>query len=102
MSNMTTYEDVWQFVENAPKYVEATADLWHWSTNFDAGQGPISLFLDIIGWSDDTLGEPIYSLKDASLGYLEIDKLGKALREYADRPGDVRTWIDELTSYEDS
>lgn len=102
MGTMTTYDDVWQFTENAPDYVEATADLWHWSTNFDAGKGPVSLFLDIIGWSDDNLGEPIYDMREASLGYLEIDKLAAALSEYAKRPQDVRAWVDELCAFDDA
>jgi len=99
---MITYEDVWQYAENAPEYATATADLWHWSTNYDAGKGPISLFLDLIGWSDENLGEPIYDLKDASLGYLELSKLADALKEYSDRPTDVREWIDGLLQYDGS
>lgn len=92
--------DVWQLIEEAPKHVEATADLYHWSTNYDAGKGPITLFLDLIGWSEDNIGEPLYSLKDASLGYVELDKLGLALREYADRPQDVREFVDQLLEAE--
>lgn len=92
--------DVWEYHESAPAYVEATADLWHWSTNYDAGKGPFTLFLDLIGWSEDEIGEPLYSLKDASLGYLELDKLGAALREYSDRPTDVRAWVDGLIAAE--
>lgn len=97
-----TYQDVWEYAENAPDYAQATSDLWHWSTNYDAGKGPITLFLDLIGWSEENIGEPLYSLKDASLGYLELDKLAKALTEYADRPTDVREWIDGLLQYDES
>src|SRR3954468_17678079 len=88
--------DVWELCENAPQYCESVADLYHWSTNYDAGRGPMTLFLDLIGWSEDNIGEPLYSLKDASLGYLELDKLAKALGEYADRPTDVLSFVDEL------
>jgi hypothetical protein len=97
-----THDSVWEFTENAPDYVETTADLWHWSTNYDAGRGPITLMLDLIGWSDDNIGEPLYSLKEASLGYLELSKLADALKEYADRPQDVRAWLDELLSYDEA
>ncbi len=96
------YEDVWQYQENAPEYAKATADLWYWSTNFDGGKGPITLFLDLIGWSDEELGEPLYDLKTANLGYVELDKLAKALSEYADRPQDVREWVDGLLAYDES
>ncbi len=97
-----TQQYVWTFTENAPDYVRATADLWHWSTNYDAGRGPITLMLDLIGWSEDNLGEPLYSLKDSSLGYLELQKLAAALSEYADRPQDVREWLDTLCSMDES
>ncbi len=94
--------DVWTFTEEAPNYVSATANLWYWSTNYDAGRGPISLFLDLIGWSDENLGEPIYDLANASLGYVELSKLAAALTEYADRPHDVYAWISELCAMEGS
>jgi hypothetical protein len=87
-------------IEEAPEYASATADLYHWSTNYDAGKGPITLFLDMIGWSEDNIGETLYDLGDASLGYLELDKLAKALTEYADRPQDVREFVDALIEAE--
>jgi hypothetical protein len=92
--------DVWQFTEDAPAYAEKVADLWHWSTNYDAGRGPFTLLLDLIGYSEDHFGEPIYNLTSASLGYVELSKLACALEQYADRPTDVRAWIDELVSLE--
>lgn len=94
--------DVWQLCEEPPQGCEAVADLYHWSTNYDAGCGPFSLFADLIGWSADELGQPIYSLDEAhrTLGYVELDKLGLALREYADRPHDVRGFVDELIAAE--
>jgi hypothetical protein len=76
------------------------ADLYHWSTNFKGGEGPITLFLDIIGWSEDEYGETMYDLKSASLGYVEIGKLAEALTEYADRPQDVREFVAELIAAE--
>lgn len=92
--------DVWEMLEAAPKYCESTSDLYHWSTNYDAGKGPFTLFLDLIGWSEDELGETLYDLKSASLGYVELSKLADALNEYTDRPTDVRTWVDELMGAE--
>lgn len=94
--------DVWAYAEESPVYAESVSDLWHWSTNFDAGKGPISLFLDLIGWSQENIGQPLYDLNDHSLGYLELDMLAKALTEYADRPTDVMAWLEGLLSYEDA
>ena len=97
-----TYEDVWSFTENAPDYCSDVADLWHWSTNYDAGKGPFTLFVDLIGWSEDNIGETLYDLTSANLGYLELSKLADALKQYTDRPQDVRAWVDELLQYDES
>jgi hypothetical protein len=60
------------------------------------------VFLDLIGYSDNHFGEPL--VKDASkvLGYLEIDYLGDALKEYAKNPDDVLKWIEQLDNIEGS
>jgi hypothetical protein len=71
----STHTDVWTFTEDAPNYASRVADLWHWSTNYDAGKGPITLYLDMIGWSEEQLGETKYDLTSASLGYVYLDKL---------------------------
>lgn len=94
--------DIWTFTDNAPEWCEETADLWHWSTNCDPGKGPFTLFLDLIGWSEDEIGETLFSLSSTSLGYLELSKLADALNEYTDRPTDVRKWVDELMRIEGS
>jgi hypothetical protein len=93
--------DIWQMLEEtAPQGCENVQDLYSWSSNYDAGKGPFTLFLDLIGWSEDELGEPLYSLKNASLGYVELGKLAEALTEYADRPHDVREYVDALMAAE--
>jgi hypothetical protein len=96
-----TKATIWELLEqDAPSGCDAVQDLYSWSLNYDAGKGPFTLFCDLIGWSEDNLGEPMYSLKDASLGYVELDKLAKALTEYADRPHDVTAYVDELIAAE--
>lgn len=111
-------EDVWQYAEAAPEGCKAVADLWHWSTNYDAACGPISLFLDMIGYSNDEFGSAIYAPTvrltsdvpnriaddnwDQYLGYVELGKLAEALTEYANGPQDVRAWIDGLMQYEEA
>lgn len=92
--------DVWTLTEDPPAGTEATTDLWHWSMNYDSGRGPFTLFLDMIGWSEDHIGETLYDLSSASLGYVELDKLGLALREYAQSPGPVREWVEEIMAAE--
>jgi hypothetical protein len=94
-------QDVWEMLEqDAPNGCEGVQDLYSWSLNFDAGRGPFSLFVDLIGWSDEHFGEPIYNLSDMSLGYLELGKLAAALTEYADRPQDVTAYVDALLNAE--
>lgn len=92
--------DLWTLLESAPEGCEATADLYSWSLNFDPGSGPFPLLLDLIGWSEDELGEPVFSGGEESLmrlfGCLELGKLGAALTEYADRPHAVRAFVDAL------
>ena len=91
--NDTQYE----LLDKAPTYAEATARLWSWSENYDYPT-PASLFLDLIGYSDEHVGEPLFDLRQAAnrLGYLEIDMLANALKEYADRPGDVMEYVERL------
>jgi hypothetical protein len=93
--------DFWALLAFPPLGCKAVADLWNWSTNYDAGKGPASLFLDLIGYSADEFGENLYVLGNASgLGYVELGKLAAALTEYADRPGDVREYVEALMAAE--
>ena len=95
---MTT---IWDLLEQeAPAGCAAVQDLYSWSLNYNPQKGPFSLFLDLIGWSADEIGEPLYDLRSASLGYVELGKLSLALREYADRPQDVRGYVDQLMAAE--
>jgi hypothetical protein len=97
----TETKDIWTLLEEgAPQGCEAIQDLYSWSLNYDTGRGPFTLFLDMIGWSEDELGETIYNLTSASLGYVELDKLADALKEYADCPHDVRAYVDTLMAAE--
>jgi hypothetical protein len=90
----------WQLLESAPDYAEHTNALYEWSLNFDTGKGPITLFLDLIGYSFDNYGANLYDLTNSPLGYLELDYLGDALKEYATRPGDVMAWLEQLLNAE--
>lgn len=83
----------------APKGCEGVQDLYAWSLNYDPGAGPFALFCDLIGWSADNLGEALYRAQ-YPLGWIEADKLARALSEYANRPISVRAYIDELIESE--
>lgn len=88
--------DIWQILESPPKECECVTDLYSWSLNYYAGNGPFMLFLDIIGWSEDNIGQAMFDFNIASLGYIEIDRLAQALTEYTDRPYIVRDFVDLL------
>ena len=94
---MTT-QKFYDLCDNAPKYAEDTAHLMSWcegNYNFPA---PSSLFLDLIGYSEEQHGENLCAQKMPSLGYLEIDLLAKALTEYATRPNEVSQFVNGLMS----
>lgn len=98
---MTETKTFWEMLEEAPPQgCEAVQDLLSWSLNYDPGKGPYTLFLDLIGYSEDEWGEQLYDLKTASLGYVELGKLAEALTEYADRPHDVTAYVAALTAAE--
>jgi len=63
--------------------------LHEWSWNYDLEMNPFCIFLDLIGWSHEEIGEPLYkgNPKDV-LGYLELEMLIDALIEYRDAPDD--------------
>lgn len=79
---------------------EAIADLWRWSQNFEAGKGPATAFLDLIGYSEEEFGEGMYDFSNTQLGYLEIGKLGRALTEYAQNPTGVMWFVRQLLEAE--
>lgn len=98
---MNDTKDIWALLEeSAPTGCAAVQDLYSWSLNFDTGKGPFTLFVDLIGWSEDNIGSCIYELSSASLGYLELSQLADALTEYADAPTDVREYVNTLMDAE--
>lgn len=96
----TTGPDFWELLDDPPYGCNEVAQLFHWSTNFPAGTGPATLFLDLIGWSHEEMGAPIFSMEDPALGYLELDKLARALLEYATNPWKVKRYVSKLVEAE--
>ena len=63
--------------------------LFDWSINYDSYKNPYCLFLDLIGWSHDTLGESLYKDDPSDvLGYVELEMLIDALIEFRNAPDD--------------
>jgi len=92
----------WDLLENPPANVSETNSLIHWSMNYDIKTGtPYHLFLDLIGYSYDNYGDALFKGNPRNvLGFMEIDYLGDALKEYADNPQAVEEWIEALMDAE--
>lgn len=93
-----TLEDL---LDNPPKEFENIAYLWVWSSNFDY-PSPATVFIDLIGYSDDEYGVVMTTMKQAvrCLGYKELGMLADALNEYAERPNDARDYIRAILNAE--
>lgn len=91
MANQKTYE----LLEKNTEQFSPICNLYSWSENFDS-QNPFNVFLDLIGYSSYVFGDHLTYWKslDNVLGYLEIDLLADALKMYAEKPTDVRDFID--------
>jgi len=88
-----TLESVLEAGEN--KYPEITA-LFNWSMNYEAGKTPFTIFIDLIGYSDNEIGMKIFDYSESifkTLGYLELDYLGDALKEYATIGSDAYDYV---------
>jgi hypothetical protein len=99
---MTTTETATleQVLEQGEERFPEIVALYNWSLNYEAGQGPMTLFLDLIGYSQEEIGEPLYNLQKPMLGYLELDYLGDALKEYATIGQDAYDFVVRLISAE--
>ena len=91
-----------QMLNDASAQVDRVAKLISWSENYEYPT-PFTLFLDVIGWSEQEFGERQCKDKFPALGYLEVGMLADALQQYSDYPSQVEDWIGELLAaeYED-
>lgn len=113
-------ESEYDVLEGAPDYAEGVAALARWSTNYDH-PNPYQLFCDLIGFNGEEFNEVFFcppiggsdkdgthvpewgeyrtvrvamaNLIDSRLGYMELGMLADALKEYAERPGDVTDYV---------
>lgn len=93
-----TEKTFWDLLESPKPSQEHTAGLISWSMNYDQKTGtPYHLFLDLIGYSQENYGEPLFNLANVQqvMGFMELDYLGDALKEYATNPQAVLDFIDE-------
>lgn len=84
----------------AEQATEAITRLFDWSQNFSF-PSPASLFLDIIGHSEEHFGARLCAESAPCIGYLEADLLGKALAVWADRPRDCEQVLETLLNGSD-
>ncbi len=82
--------------------LEPVARLYSWSLNYEPGANPWCVMLDLIGWSEDELGESIVKNPREALGYTELSMLADVLQAYATNPGYVREAIGALLLAESS
>jgi hypothetical protein len=94
MNTEAATRNTWAIYEDPRKGAEETTALFEWSRNYDY-PSPATLFLGLIGWDDmDQL------VQGVALGYMELDYLGDALKEYANNPLGVRDAVTELLEAE--
>ena len=94
MNTETTTRNTWEIYENPRKGAEHTTALFEWSRNYSYPT-PATLFLGLIEYEDM---EGL--VQGVALGYLELDYLGDALKEYANNPQLVNEAVAEMLEAE--
>lgn len=89
-----------QVIERGERVFPEITALYQWSSNYSAGEGPMTLFLDLIGYSTEQIGVNLYNMEKMLLGYLELDYLGDALKEYAGKGESAYQYVIDLLDAE--
>lgn len=89
----------YDLLDNPPEKLEDIAGLFSWSENYDY-PSPATLYLDLTGYSEEHIGVRLCEEKTPALGYLEIDLLAKALKQYAARPASALEYVQALLEAE--
>lgn len=95
---MTTSK-YYELLDNAPERLQAIARLFSWSENYEY-PSPATLYLDLTNYSEEFIGVNLCAEKLPALGYLELDLLGAALMQYAERPIAATEFVIELLAAE--
>lgn len=82
----------YELIEATAENTEAVSKLISWSENYNFPT-PASLFLDLIGYSEDCYGTRLCASQMPSLGYLELGMLADALNDYASNPQAVNDYV---------
>jgi hypothetical protein len=89
---------LWDRIDTAAPTLGPIAGLFEWATNEDPRRGTCWFaFLDLMGWSDEHLGQNA-NVPGYRPGYVEIDKLAKALTCYSERPRACWDFVCEIES----
>ena len=98
-----TKQTIWDLLENPKPSQEQTAGLISWSMNYELKTGtPYHIFLDLIGYSMEEYGSNLFNYSNVQnvLGFMELDYLGDALKEYANNPQEVLDFIGAIDEAE--
>ena len=95
----TKMRSCWEIYESPREGAEETTALFEWSRNYSYPT-PATLFLGLIGYGEEEYGEALPIPQGVGMGYLELDYLGDALKEYASNPQTVSEAITELLEAE--
>lgn len=100
METTEQVQTVWDYMDNthAP-HAQHAQYLFTWGLNYDRANNPFLVYLDLIGWAEENYGERML-LDFPILGYLEMDLIGDALKEYANNPQSVDRWLIGLMNCE--
>lgn len=99
MTEPQPINDVWGYLEQPNRYAPEAQSLYEWGLNCNNDSNPFLVYLDLIGWSKECHGEHMVLGSLDSLGYMELDYLADALREYANNPHNVWEWVNNLMAY---
>jgi hypothetical protein len=89
-----------QLLEDKEACFPEITSLYNWSLNYEAGKTPFTLLIDLIGYTADNYGESLFNIAKVPLGYLELDYLADALKEYATIGQDAYNYIVEILDAE--
>jgi len=96
----TTTTQLEELLEKGEERFPHIVGLYQWSTNYEVGKTPFTLFIDLIGYTQEQYGEALYNLDKPQLGYLELDYLGDALKEYATIGQDAYNFVVRILNAE--
>ena len=104
LDELTTHDDLTD-TDKVPEKLQPILALYRWSVGAEFGSDykPFHLFLDLVGWSRDELGELLFRAEkhhQLHFGAIEMDYIADALKCWAERPTDSENYINKLIESE--